>query len=79
MKARNGATPVPADMKITFFHFIASVKADFRSSAFIYLGLARKNLEMCPFSTRLAATITFFWVLAWEAIVNSLGAIESDN
>ena len=34
---------------------------------------------MSPFSIRLAATITFFWVLACEAMVNNLGAIESES
>lgn len=30
-----GANPVPTEMKMTFFHFIASLKDDFLSSAFI--------------------------------------------
>jgi hypothetical protein len=51
---------VPAAMKMTFFHFIASLNVDFLSSALIKMGLVRINLEICPFSTRLAATTTFF-------------------
>jgi hypothetical protein len=79
MKALKGARPVPAAMKITFFHFIASVNVDFLNSALNYLGSLKKCFDINPFSTILAATITFFCVFACEAIVNNLGAIESDN
>ena len=48
-KPLKGANPVPAAIKITFFHFIASVKDDFLSSALMLLGFSRKNLEMRPF------------------------------
>ena len=77
--ALNGAKPVPADINITFFHFIASVKVDFLSSILKDKGYLSKNLENNPFYVILAAITTFCWVLWYEAIVNNLGAIESDN
>lgn len=44
-----GAKPVPTEMNITFFHFIASSNDDFLNSAFIPSGLALKNFEISPF------------------------------
>ena len=54
-----GANPVPTEIKMTFFHFIASLNDDFLSSAFIPYGFELKNLEINPFSIILAITITF--------------------
>jgi hypothetical protein len=36
-------------MKITFFHFMASLNEDFLNSAFIEPGFELKNFEISPF------------------------------
>jgi len=79
MYPRNGARPVPAPTIITFFHLSNAVKVDLRSSARMLCGFWRKKLEMRPLGTKLAATITFLCVREWEAMVKSLGAIESES
>ncbi len=78
-KPLNGAKPVPAPIKITFCHFMASINDDFLNSALIVLGYPLKYFEIKPFYTILAITMTFFCLLYADPIVNTRGAMESLN